>query len=261
MAFAHRGDAFDGCGRGGGGRDVWNSVLDGGFADVGVVVAAHFAAGRIDDELDFVVHDAVDDVGPAFMHLQDGMGRDAAGEQKMIGFLRGQDAEPQFVELPRDALDGAFVLVLHGNQDGPAFRQDLLRRFLRLVIGQTEGIGHTQHFAGRTHLRPEDGIDFREHIEGEDGFLDAEMMEGFTFQIEVRDLLSQHDLGGNPGHGNVADLGNQRNGARCARIGFQDIDHIVGDGILHIHQADDIQFVGDLARILVNGLDVPGGND
>ena len=56
--------------------------------------------------------------------------------------------------------------------------------------------------------------------------------------------------------GDVADLGNQRHGARSAGIGFQNINHIVGDGVLDIHQSDDAQFHGDSLGVFFNRIDM-----
>ena len=63
--LAGRGDAVRG-GQGGGDRgDVRDLVLDGGLADVGIVVLAELSDGGVDDQVDLAVLDAVGDVRPA----------------------------------------------------------------------------------------------------------------------------------------------------------------------------------------------------
>ena len=49
---------------------------------------------------------------------------------------------------------------------------------------------------------------------------------GLLLQVQLRELLAQHDLRGDAGHGDVADLGDQRHGARGPRVGLQDVDHV-----------------------------------
>ena len=69
-------------------------------------------------------------------------------------------------------------------------------------------------------------------------------------------FLPEHDLGGELGHRDVADLRDQRDGPRAARVGLEDVDDIPGDRVLDVHQADDVQRDGDLARVVADGLQV-----
>lgn len=64
-------------GRGGRGQggDVGHLVLDGGLADVGIIVVAELAAGGVDDQLDLAVFDGVDDIRPALVKLEKDLGR------------------------------------------------------------------------------------------------------------------------------------------------------------------------------------------
>jgi hypothetical protein len=67
-------DAFGGCHGCGQGRNVGHFELDGGLADIGIVIFAQFSGGRIDDELDFFVFDSIGNIRPAFMLLEYGFG-------------------------------------------------------------------------------------------------------------------------------------------------------------------------------------------
>ncbi len=69
-----------------------------------------------------------------------------------------------------------------------------------------------------------------------------------------------HHLGGYPGHRYVAHFGYQRHRPGSTGIGLQHIDHIVADGILHIHQAHHMQLLSYLAGVLLNGLQMLAGD-
>ena len=47
------------------------------------------------------------------------------------------------------------------------------------------------------------------------------------------------------------DLGDERHGARGARVDLENVDYAVLDGELHVHQADDLERQGQLARLAV----------
>ncbi|OPY04451.1 MAG: hypothetical protein A4E66_02588 [Syntrophus sp. PtaB.Bin001] len=79
-------------------------------------------------------------------------------------------------------------------------------------------------------------------------------------KIQLRKLLSEHDLGGDPGHGDVADLGDQGYCPRGPRIGFQYVDDIVGDGVLDVHKADNLEFDGDGLCVFIDRFQVLGGD-
>ena len=67
-------------------------------------------------------------------------------------------------------------------------------------------------------------------------------------------------------HADAADLGYERDCAGCARVGFENEDLAHLDGILHVHQTDNMHLFGYLSRIFLDGLkvllrNVPGGDD
>jgi hypothetical protein len=64
-ALADGGDASGGGQGSSQGGDIGDFKFDGGLADIGIIMFAQFAAGGIDDQVYFLAHDAVDDVGPA----------------------------------------------------------------------------------------------------------------------------------------------------------------------------------------------------
>lgn len=84
----------------------------------------------------------------------------------------------------RGDVDGLLlVAVVHGDEHGARKRQHRLRGLLGLEERLAEVAGQAQDLAGRAHLGAEDGIDLREHVEREDGFLDAVVREGLLAQF------------------------------------------------------------------------------
>ncbi len=69
-------------------------------------------------------------------------------------------------------------------------------------------------------------------------------------------LRAQHELRGDAGHRDIADLGHQRHGARGARVGFEHIDLVLADGVLDVHHAADLQLAADAQGVFLDGLDV-----
>ena len=67
-----------------------------------------------------------------------------------------------------------------------------------------------------------------------------DMAELAILQIEIRELLAGHQPCGDPGHRHADHLGDERHGARCPRIDFEHVDRAVLDGVLNVHQADDV---------------------
>ncbi len=153
--------------------------------------------------------------------------------------------------------------IVDADQDGSGYRQRRLRRFLGFEVSQVEGIGQAEDFAGGPHLRPEHRIDFREHVERENRFLDAEMaefagvsgwqsVEGLPLaaaMISSVAILAIEMLQTLETSGTVRD---------ARGLASRTVDFIVADRILHVHQADDVQFPGDLLGIVDDGRDHAG---
>ena len=57
-------------------------------------------------------------------------------------------------------------------------------------------------------------------------------------------LCAGHHPGADLGHRHAGCLGNERHGAGGARVHLQHVDHVVLDGVLHVHQADDAERLG-----------------
>jgi len=73
----------------------------------------------------------------------------------------------------------------------------------------------------------------------------------------IRQAFFHHQLCGYAGHGDVADLGDQGHSAGGPGIGLQNIDLVLGQSVLHIHEAHHLQLPGDALGVLLDGLNVP----
>ena len=233
-------------------------------------MAGALAHRGVDDHLDLAVGDHVQDVGASLVVLVDAFDGDPGLGDGLAGVLGRQDLEARLAEPARDLRRIGTVGCAQGDEHGALQGQDHLGRLLGLVEGTAGRAGNAQDFAGGPHLGSQDGVDLREHVEGEDGLLDA--VVGNILLLEIRDgglasgQFRRDDLGREGHHADAADLGDQRDRAGCAGIGLQDEDDIVLDGILHVHQTDDMHLLGDPACILADGLQIllrnmSGGDD
>jgi len=194
------------------------------------------------------------------MHFKNLFGLDSVFFQKPVRPLRGKNLKTDFFKRPRRFQHAALVFFFHRNQNGSLRGKVLLSRFLCLVISQAERIGQAQHFAGGPHFRAQNRVDFRIHVKGKNGLLHAEVTERFVFQIQILKLFAQHDLRGQTRHGHIADFGNQWHRARGAGIRLQNVNHIIGDGVLYVHQADYSEFHGNFFCIVIDSFNVTQRN-
>ena len=63
-------------------------------------------------------------------------------------------------------------------------------------------------------------------------------------QVEVSQFFAGHDAGADFGDGYTGGLGDERHGAGGAGVDFEDVDEVVLDGVLDVHQADDVECFG-----------------
>ena len=97
---------------------------------------------------------------------------------QIAGAACGQDLETAVIKDLSDFRNFRLILLVDGDQDCSLCGKCRVSAFLCLEVSLT-GLGRdTEHLAGRTHLRAEQGIDFLEHIEGEYCLLDAIVRDG-----------------------------------------------------------------------------------
>ena len=191
------------------------------------------------------------------MHLQHRLGLDPVFLEEGGGAGRGQQFEPLRLQAPggRNQLFGS-VALRHSHQHRAGKRQRAAGPVLRLEKGHAERGIQAQHLAGGTHFRTQHRIHFGEHVEGEHRFLHADMRNVALGEIEIAQGFAEQDFGGDAGHRDAADLGDQRHRARGAWIGFQHVHRVVADRVLNVHQADHPHLAGDGAGVLANRSEV-----
>ena len=69
------------------------------------------------------------------------------------------------------------------------------------------------------------------------------------WRLKLGEGLARHDPGGDLGDRQADHLGDERHGARGARIDLQHVDVAVLDGVLHVHQPADLQRQRQLAGL------------
>ena len=256
--FLDVGDAFGSSACSRDRRDVRDAVLDGCLPQVGVIVDGLFAGGGVDDKVDVAVRHEVEDVRTAFIEFQDFLGLDAGGIDGVAGGAGGDDLEAGFIEELRDFDDLVLVLAVDGDEDRAFEGQGGRCAFLSFEERAARGPGDAEDFAGGPHFGAEDRVDFLEHLEGEDRFLDTVVRDVALAELGdgrfTAGQFGSDDVGGDGHHGDAADLGDQRDRTGRTRVGFEDIDDTVLDGVLHVHEADDVHLFGDLSRVVLDGL-------
>ncbi|MBA7693055.1 hypothetical protein ES703_101630 [subsurface metagenome] len=112
------------------------------------------------------------------MHLEDMLGFEVIICQEPMCAVCCLDFEAEVLELFCDIEGSGLVCVGYGQEDSAVGREILFCGLLGFEEGKRERIGQAEHFTGRAHLRPENRVDFRKHIEREDGFLYAKVLNG-----------------------------------------------------------------------------------
>ena len=152
------GRGLGGCERGDGGDAGQHSRAANGLLIENRVLPAR----RVDDQLDALALDEVHGIRTALVHLKHALHDQPRTLERVGRAFRGHDLEAQMHVTPRQRDGRLLVVILHGKEDGAARGQDLAGRELRLRKSLAKVACHAHHFAGRFHLRPEDGIDARE---------------------------------------------------------------------------------------------------
>ncbi len=147
---------------------------------------------------------------------------------------------------PRENLrefDGAFlVAVPDAKERDPLARQHDAGRELRLGVRFAEGAADTHDLAGGFHLRAQDGVRAREFHEREHRLLDRIIRRNpLVDEALLLQGFAHHNTGGDARERDADGLGDERHRARCAGIYLQQVDHVVLDGELDVHEADDIE--------------------
>ena len=240
MSVPCSGDALHGVVGTGEGRDVRNLVLDGGLADGAFVLdGVALCPRRVDDQVHLLVQDDVENVRAALSNLVHHFALHAGLLVELGGAFGSVNLEAELLEFLAD-FDGLFRqvnLVGEANQHGTFVREEGTCGFLALVVSEGVVVGEAEDFAGGAHFGAENRVHLRELVEGEHGFLGAVMVELLVLELQVFELGTEHQAGSEAGHLGVANLGDQRHRAACARVRFEHEHLAVFDSVLHVHEA------------------------
>ena len=259
MAVAGGGDALDGVVGTGEGRDVRDLVLDGGLADGAFVLdGVALCPRRVDDEVHLLVQDDVEDVRAAFGDLVHHFALHAGLLVELGGAFGSVNLEAELLEFLADfdGLFGEVHLVRQANQHGTFVREEGTGGFLALVVSEGVVVGEAEHFARGAHFGAENRVHLRELVEREHSFLGTVVVELLVLELQVFELGTEHEAGCEAGHLGVANLGDQRHRAACARVRFEHEHLAVFDGVLHIHEAANVEGFGNLPGVILDGRQV-----
>ena len=259
MSVPCSGDALDGVVGTGERRDVRHLVLDGGLADGAFVLdGVALCPRRVDDEVHLLVQDDVENVRAAFGNLVHHFALDAGLLVELGGAFGSVNLEAELLEFLAD-FDGLFRqinLIGQANQHGTFVREEGTCGFLALVVSESVVVGEAEHFAGGAHFGAEHRVHLRELVEGEHGFLGAVVVELLVLELQVFELGTEHQAGGEAGHLGVTNLGDQRHRAGGTRVRFEHEHLAVFDGVLHVHEAANVEGFGNLAGVILDGREV-----
>ena len=213
-------------------------------ADADFVSRRAFAGRTVDNQLNRAVDHAVDDVGAAFGNFLNQLAFNSPRLQQVGGAAGGDNLESHVDKLPGDVLQMRFVVVFNGNEHSALGRDFAAGAHLGLGKRGGEGMVDAHDLAGRFHFGTENGVDAREPVEREDGFLHANVRELREFQaVEFFERIAHHDLGRNVRQFDACYFGDERDGSAGARVDFQNVNGaVVFDSILNVHQALDVEF-------------------
>src|SRR5205085_213785 len=109
---------------------------------------------------------------------------------------------------------------------------------------------------GAAHFRAEDDVHPGELGEGEDDFFHRDVRGVWDFgDVEFFQRFAGHDFGGDFGPGDAGRLRDEGDRAAGAGVDLNEIDFIVLDGVLDVHEAADAEGGGEFSRLALQFLD------
>ena len=152
------------------------------------------------------------------------------------------------------------MAVVDAKEHAAAVRKRGAGAQLRLGEGFTKIFTDAHHFTGRSHLRTEGRVDAGEFVEREHGRLHEALRHGQDSgyqasgeMCEIAQLFAGHQSDSDLGERHSGSLGDERYGARGARVDFEHVDRRVLDRVLHVHQADNIQRFREAHSVVFDG--------
>src|SRR5712691_11025628 len=222
------------------------------------VLAGAAVLGRVEHQRDLVALHEVHDVrAQALVDLVDQLDGHALAHEELGRARRGHEREAHLRQPLGDLEHRALVPVLHGEEHLAGGGQGRVGRDLRLDVGLAEIAIDAHDLARGFHFGAEEDVDPGELDEREDGLLDREVGDlALLREAELPQRSPQHDLGGELGQGHADGLGDERHGARGARVHLEDVDRLVLDGKLDVEKPDHPQLLGEGARLDLDAVDL-----
>ena len=193
--------------------------------------------------------------------FEDGFALHAVAAQHGCGAGGGEHGESEGGEALDGENEGAFVPVGDGDEDGAGGGEGAEGCLFGFGVGGAKVVGEAHDFAGGFHFRGEEGVEggavgAAEPVEGEDGFFHGDGgVEGQgaavvvggdeSFGFELGDGGAGHDAGGGFGEVDAGGFGDEGDGAGGAGVGFDDVEDVVFEGELDVHEAVDADAVGE----------------
>ena len=115
----------------------------------------------------------VEDIRTPFIEFSDSLDRDLRFLEKVAGPACRHELKAGFVERFRDRHYFELILIVDGQKGSALERQSRLRALLRFVERHAGCHRKAEDLACGAHFGAEDRVDFLEHVEREDSFLDT----------------------------------------------------------------------------------------
>ena len=267
VSNAHRFDALDSCGYALHGGHQWDFRVHGGGADIVAIVACTGRASRrVENPVDLAVENLIHDGLFAVLGLRD-LGSNLALDTVAAQHLRGAGGSDDVVAHVGQALDredqGALVAVGHGYEDGALRGRHGKGSDFALGIGRTKVGSQAHDLTGGLHLWREQRIEqaaigAAEAVEWQDCFLDGNRVlewqrttvifgRNHAFGAQIRDARAHHDARGCLSQWYAGGLGDKRHGAGSTWVGLNDVEDVILQGELDIHQALDANALSEQA--------------
>ena len=203
-------------------------------------------------------------MGTPLSDLRHRVHRDTVAREELRRPGRRVDREAEVGEAADRQHDRALVAVADADEQVARARQPRVRRLFRLRERHAERTIDPHHLAGRFHLRSEQRVDAGEPAEGQDGFLDGDVV-GFGRHVAVRKNAGGSQRGerfaglyacGRLRELDAGRLGHERHGPGRPRVRLQHVEHAGRQRVLHVQQPAHAHPGGDPGRGLADPVDV-----
>ena len=235
-------------------------VVECGTPDGIRVFSCSCSPGGVDNPLYLFVLDLIQDMRASLGNFIDLGACYAIVIQILCGPFCAHYGKAKLCELFGNREDCFFVVTPHTEKHSPFTGNRLSGSNLGFGKSEAQRFVEAHNFACGFHFWAEEGVDIVKSIEGEYRFLHGIMIYVYFFgKSKLAECFSCHDFCCQFGQGNPCGFADERYGPGSSRVDFKDIEDIILDCILDIHQADDLEFQGHCPCCFLDLLDSPLG--